>query len=370
MADAGRAGFAAALAAMAIVIAASCSPVRAADPAAVAAIANYRAGDRQAMLEAGARQEGSLLVYTVGAQIDPVTKAFAARYPFLTVKTFKNDVPMLLAKLFEEYKAGVYNADAFELEDYGLGILLDAKLLAPFTSPETANYGKDAIEPGPALGADAGGLCIARLQHRSLSARSGAAHARGPARSEVERKARRFGHRVHARELGGRHADEPGRGFRASARAPEHEALQHGRTGRRQSGRVRRGAAGGEQPLLAHVREPPGRRQGGVARARADLYGGERVALPVRSQHPHAAMLFVDFMLSSEAQTIYVEQLGYSSLRTEMASAAAPARSSISGCVRTTSATMKAGDGSPIRYSRAGDRMMRRARLHTDRGII
>jgi iron(III) transport system substrate-binding protein len=134
-----------------VVVAAAVAPwgaARAADPATVARIANYQAPDRQAFLEAGARREGALLVYTVGAQIDPVVKAFNAKYPFLAVKTFKNDIPTLLAKTFEEYKAGVYNADAFEVEDYGLRILLDAKMLASFFSPEMAHYGAEAVEPG------------------------------------------------------------------------------------------------------------------------------------------------------------------------------------------------------------------------------
>src|SRR5581483_10274596 len=108
----------------------------AADPQTVAKIANYRAPDRTAVLEAGARKEGELLLYTVGSQIDQVMKAFGEKYPFLSVKVFKADIPIVLKKLTEEYRAGLYNADAFELDDYGVQFLRDAKLLAPFYSPE------------------------------------------------------------------------------------------------------------------------------------------------------------------------------------------------------------------------------------------
>ena len=62
-------------------------------PQTVAKIANYAGADRPAMLEAGARKEGEFLVYTVGSQIDPVLKAFGDKYPFLTVKAFKADIP-------------------------------------------------------------------------------------------------------------------------------------------------------------------------------------------------------------------------------------------------------------------------------------
>jgi ABC-type Fe3+ transport system substrate-binding protein len=50
------------------------------------------------------------------------------------------------------------------------------------------------------------------------------------------------------------------------------------------------------------------------------------VALPIRARNPHAAMLFIDFMLGVEAQKIYTEQLGYTSLRKDMPNSAAPVK--------------------------------------------
>src|SRR5215813_10764101 len=103
----------------ALMIAALMMPrAHAADPQTVSKIATYAAADRQAVLEAGARKEGELLVYAVGSQIDPVIKGFEGRYPFLSVKVFKGDIPVLLKKVTEEYRAGVYNVDAYELDDY------------------------------------------------------------------------------------------------------------------------------------------------------------------------------------------------------------------------------------------------------------
>src|SRR5215212_1664402 len=113
---------------------------QAADPQTVSRIGNYTAADRQNMLETGARREGELLVYAVGSQIDPVIKAFSNKYPFLSVKVFKGDIPMLLKKVTEEYRAGVYNVDAYELDDYGLEILRDSRMIIPFSTPESTNY--------------------------------------------------------------------------------------------------------------------------------------------------------------------------------------------------------------------------------------
>src|SRR5439155_7342101 len=47
------------------------------------------------------------------------------------------------------------------------------------------------------------------------------------------------------------------------------------------------------------------------------------VALAAKAPHPHAAMLFVDFLLTKEAQLMY-RDLGYLSARTDMAAADTP----------------------------------------------
>jgi iron(III) transport system substrate-binding protein len=55
------------------------------------------------------------------------------------------------------------------------------------------------------------------------------------------------------------------------------------------------------------------------------------VALPARAQNPHAAMLFIDFMLSAQAQKIYTADLGYASLRKDTTSQTAAGGEALSG---------------------------------------
>ena len=57
-----------------------------AQPPAVERIANYAGADRQAVLEAGAKREGGLLLYTTGTQIKPLIDRFEAKYPYLRVE--------------------------------------------------------------------------------------------------------------------------------------------------------------------------------------------------------------------------------------------------------------------------------------------
>src|SRR4051812_41536868 len=121
---------------------------QAAEPAEVARIAGYQGADRQAMLEAGARREGELVIYCVGAQIDPVLKLFQEKYPYLALRAVKQEVPQIVKRVLEEYRAGVQSVDAYELDDYGLVPLREAGHLAAYRSPEMAAYGTEAIEPG------------------------------------------------------------------------------------------------------------------------------------------------------------------------------------------------------------------------------
>src|ERR1700676_5729934 len=51
-------------------------------PATVAEIANYAGSDRQRILEDGAKQEGTLTIYTTGTQIAPLVDRFKQKYPF------------------------------------------------------------------------------------------------------------------------------------------------------------------------------------------------------------------------------------------------------------------------------------------------
>ena len=52
-------------------------------PRTVAEVAQYEGADRQAVLEAGAKKEGQVQLYTVGTQTQPVLDAFMAKYPFI-----------------------------------------------------------------------------------------------------------------------------------------------------------------------------------------------------------------------------------------------------------------------------------------------
>jgi iron(III) transport system substrate-binding protein len=118
-----------------------------AQPAGVEAIANYAGADRQRVLEAGARREGSILLYTTGTQTRPLLDRFQQKYPYLKIELVRAGSTDVARKVLEEYRAGYEKVDAFELATHGLVLPRDENILQPFDSPELAAYPPDAIEP-------------------------------------------------------------------------------------------------------------------------------------------------------------------------------------------------------------------------------
>src|SRR5262249_24902269 len=73
-------------------------------PSSVEAIANYAGADGQAVLEAGARREGGLLIYTTGTQIKPLLDRFERKYPYLKVELARASSADTARKVLEEYR--------------------------------------------------------------------------------------------------------------------------------------------------------------------------------------------------------------------------------------------------------------------------
>lgn len=98
------------------------------------------------MLEAGAKKEGALLVYTTGTQIQPLVERFRQKYPYIHVQLSRAGSASIARQTYQEYKAGVFQVDAFELSSYGLLPLRDENILMPFTSPEGVHFPASAFE--------------------------------------------------------------------------------------------------------------------------------------------------------------------------------------------------------------------------------
>ncbi|GAA1513125.1 ABC transporter substrate-binding protein [Nocardioides humi] len=109
--------------------------------------ARYAGDDRQGYLEECAREEGSLSVYTAQNTDlwQPLKEGFQRKYPGIKVETTRRTSAETAETLSKEARAGVDKADVVDVKVEVAESLLE--LLAPFSSPELAAYPEGAIGP-------------------------------------------------------------------------------------------------------------------------------------------------------------------------------------------------------------------------------
>jgi iron(III) transport system substrate-binding protein len=293
------------------------SSARAADPETVSKIVNYAGADRQAFLEAGAKKEGKLLVYAVGTQIRPLMEAFKKKHPYISYQLYRGDSASIAQKVLEEYKAGRYNVDAFELNIGALQPIRNAGFLASYQSPEMKSFDPEAVEPKKHW-------VVARESYLSLGYNTDKIKPqeipqtyddlldpKWKGRMAISGRTSTIGDWVGAmvltkgedyvRELGQQNI----RVYQTSGRALANLVV---------SGEV------ALSPAIYNSHVFSSREKG--AHIAWHALGPTYVtvtaaAIPARSNAPHAAALLMDFLLSREGQAIYAK-LGYSSARTDM----------------------------------------------------
>jgi iron(III) transport system substrate-binding protein len=113
-------------------------------PSTPAQIATYQASDRQQVLEAGAKKEGTMTWYTslAGDVVDNLANGFKQKYG-VQVDVFRAAEDQLTTKATQEAQAGKQVFDVLESPPAAGAILGDSKILTPFYSPGLANVPKD-----------------------------------------------------------------------------------------------------------------------------------------------------------------------------------------------------------------------------------
>jgi iron(III) transport system substrate-binding protein len=298
---------------------AALAPPLHAAPATTGDIANYAGADRQQILEAGAKQEARLTVYTTGTQIQPLIDRFRQKYPFLRIQMLRASSVEVAVKVTHEYAAGVFVVDVFELNADGLILPRDQGVLQPFTSPQADNFERNAIEAGhhwisvresyTGIGFNTTKIPISQAPRTyedlldpqwkgkmAVSATTGTA-GNWVGAMVVTRGVdfvRKLGQQeIRVYQLAGRALANlmiAGEVALSPTIYQSHVAASHAQ-----------GA-----PLAWNAPDPV-------------PVTDTSVALAAKAPHPHAAMLFIDFLLSQEAQLLY-RDLGYLSSRRDMKS--------------------------------------------------
>ena len=114
----------------------------------VADIANLTGPDRQQILEEGAKQEKEVMFYTsliVDQVVRPLADGFEKKYPFIKVVYLRNNSTQILQRILAEGKARAVQADVVAAS-VGASLKKTGYIQA-FNSPELAAYPKEYLDP-------------------------------------------------------------------------------------------------------------------------------------------------------------------------------------------------------------------------------
>src|SRR5690348_16233121 len=99
-------------------------------------VLTYRGPDRQQRLEAGAKKEGKLTVYStliVNQALQPLVEALVKKYPYIKTEYSRADAAKMVAKVLAEQRANALVGDVMETGGATVP-LLKANALLPFYS--------------------------------------------------------------------------------------------------------------------------------------------------------------------------------------------------------------------------------------------
>jgi iron(III) transport system substrate-binding protein len=116
-----------------------------AKPMSLAELALYKGTDREKILIEGAKKEGQVVFYTSNTWVaGPMSQEFEKKYPFVKANVWRSDSKALLKRLTEEVAAARYLADVIETSPEYMLILLREKMLQEYLAPELSAYDDDA----------------------------------------------------------------------------------------------------------------------------------------------------------------------------------------------------------------------------------
>ena len=120
-----------------------------AKPTTLAELAKYTGPDRERLLYEGAKKEGKFLWYTSLIANKEIVKIFEAKYPGVTVETYRASGTQLASRVLAEAQSKRPLGDVIETSPPGLMVLRDSQLLLPYTSPYLSEYPEVAKQKAP-----------------------------------------------------------------------------------------------------------------------------------------------------------------------------------------------------------------------------
>jgi len=117
-------------------------------PSKIEQIANYKGKDREQVLIAGAKKEGTFSLYTAMNQRDsqPLVDGFKKKYPFIKVDLFAGLGADITARLITEQKNRNFNADAFNALTINVEKIRREGLLIPYYTAAQDIFDKKYVD--------------------------------------------------------------------------------------------------------------------------------------------------------------------------------------------------------------------------------
>ena len=117
-------------------------------PATVAEIALYQGADREQLLIEGAKKERGILFYNSNTWMETVAQEFEKKYPFIKVSIWRTEPVNIIKRVMEEYASGRFLADVLETSDSAPGVLHARGIYQEYYSPEIVYYGDEVKVKG------------------------------------------------------------------------------------------------------------------------------------------------------------------------------------------------------------------------------
>jgi iron(III) transport system substrate-binding protein len=276
-------------------------------PMSIAELAAYNKPDREKVLYEGAKKEGRLMWYTslTGGPNSDAPKVFGAKYPGVQLEVYRGDSEAIIQRVLQEAQAKRFLVDTIETTFPVLKVMQEYKLLAPYFSPHLAQYPDEAKEKGEK------GLAFWATDRESYI---GLAYNTNSVQGSAVPKS--FEDLLNPElkgKIGFATTDTGARVIAAMLKSKGPEFVQklksqqialHGVSGRAILDMVISGELGVSPTVfLSHSRVSI-KKGAPIKWVAMDLVptnaGG--VAVPANAPHPHAALLFGDFLLSPEGQ--------------------------------------------------------------------
>ncbi len=273
----------------------------------MADLAAYNKPDREKMLYEGAKKEGSLMWYTslTGGPNTQAPKVFETKYPGVKLEVYRGDSDAIIQRVLQEAQAKRFLVDTIETTFPVLKVMQEYKLLIPYASPYAASYPDEAKEK-----ADKGLVywmtdreSYIGLAYNTNSVQGSAVPKKFDDLLKPELKGKigfatsDTGSRVIAAML-------TSKGAEYIQKLKEQQVTLHSVSGRALLDMVISGEVGVSPTVfLSHSRVSVAK-GAPIKWVPMDLVptnaGG--VAVPANVPHPHAALLFADFLVSPEGQ--------------------------------------------------------------------